>query len=408
MSKMAERIGVIGGGIIGLAVARELLARNPGLNLLVVEKETAIAQHQTGRNSGVVHAGLYYTPGSLRATLCQAGGRMLRSYCADRGVPFNRCGKLVVALDQTEAESLRALHVRALENGLTDVRLVDPREMAEIEPHVQGVLGLHSPTTAVVDFGKVAEALADDIIGAGGAIRLGTEIRSLRTDGASKTVRAELHDGEITFDWVVICAGLHGDRLAISAGDEEDPRIVPFRGEYFDLVAGRTDLVRALVYPVPKPRLPFLGVHFTRHVDGSVSIGPNAVLALAREGYRGRQIEASTVRELLRYEGFRKMARRYWASGLSEMAGSASRQIYLRRARRYIPELEPSDLGARSAGIRAQAVDRNGQLVDDFVVHRRGPVIAVRNAPSPAATASLAIASYVCDEFLHDLPLNRV
>ena len=408
MSKMAERIGVIGGGIIGLAVARELLARNPGLNLVVVEKETALAQHQTGRNSGVVHAGLYYTPGSLRATLCQAGGRMLRSYCDDRGLPFDQCGKLVVALDQAEAESLRSLHVRALENGLTDVRIVGPPEMAEIEPHVQGVLGLHSPTTAVVDFGKVAEALADDIIRAGGAIRLGTEIRSLRTEGVTKTVRAELHDGEITFDWVVICAGLHGDRLAISAGDEEDPRIVPFRGEYFELVAGRTDLVRALVYPVPKPRLPFLGVHFTRHVDGSVSIGPNAVLALAREGYRGRQIEASTVRELLGYEGFRKMARRYWASGLSEMAGSASRQIYLRRARRYIPELEPSDLGARSAGIRAQAVDQNGQLVDDFVVHRRGPVIAVRNAPSPAATASLAIASYVCDEFLHDLPLNRV
>ena len=289
-----------------------------------------------------------------------------------------------------------------LENGLRDVRLVGPAEMAEIEPHVHGVLGLHSPTTAVVDFGKVAEALADDIIRAGGAIRLGTAIRSLRTEGASRTVRAEMDDGEIIFDWVVICAGLHSDRLAISAGDEEDPRIVPFRGEYFELVAGRRDLVRALVYPVPKPQLPFLGVHFTRHVDGSVSIGPNAVLALAREGYHRRQIEAATILELLRYQGFRKMARTYWASGLSEIAGSVSRRLYLRRAQRYIPELKASDLGARSAGIRAQAVDRNGQLVDDFVVHRRGPVVAIRNAPSPAATASLAIASYVCDEFLDD------
>jgi L-2-hydroxyglutarate oxidase LhgO len=408
VSKVGQRIGVIGGGIVGLAVARELLGRHPDVELVVVEKERALAQHQTGRNSGVVHAGLYYTPGSLRATLCQAGGRMLRSYCADRGLPFNQCGKLVVALDDDEAESLRSLHARARENGLTGVRLVDPPEMAEIEPHVQGVQGLHSPTTSVVDFGLVAEALADDIVQAGGTIRLGAEIHSLRTEGTGRTVRAELDDGEIIFDWVVICAGLHGDQLAISAGDEEQPRIVPFRGEYFELVASRSHLVRALVYPVPKPRLPFLGVHFTRHVDGTVSIGPNAVLALAREGYRRRQFDAATVLELLRYEGFRKMARTYWASGLSEIAGSASRRLYLRRAQRYIPELKPSDLGVRSAGIRAQAVDRNGQLVDDFVVHRRGPVIAVRNAPSPAATASLAIASYVCDEFLHDLPLNKV
>ena len=376
------------------------------MDLVVVEKEHALARHQTGRNSGVVHAGLYYKPGSLRATLCQAGGRMLSSYCAARGLPFDRCGKLVVALDDDEAESLRSLQARALENGLTDVRLVGRSEMAEIEPHVQGVLGLFSPTTAVVDFVKVAEALADDVVESGGTIRLGTEIRSLRTDGAARTVRAELDDGEILFDWVVICAGLHGDQLAISAGDVEDPRIVPFRGEYFELVEGRRDLVRALVYPVPKPQLPFLGVHFTRHVDGSVSVGPNAVLALAREGYRRSQIDSATLLELLRYEGFRKMARTYWASGLSEFAGSASRRLYLRRAQRYIPELQASDLGSRSAGIRAQAVDRNGQLVDDFVVHRRERVVAIRNAPSPAATASLAIASYVCDEFLEDLPLN--
>jgi (S)-2-hydroxyglutarate dehydrogenase len=408
MSRMAESVGVIGGGIVGLAVARELLTRNPGMDLVVVEKEHALARHQTGRNSGVVHAGLYYKPGSLRATLCQAGGRMLSSYCAARGLPFDRCGKLVVALDDDEAESLRSLQARAIENGLTGVRLVSRSEMAEIEPHVQGVLGLFSPTTAVVDFVKVAEALADDVVEAGGTIRLGTEIRSVHNDGAARTVRAELDDGEILFDWVVICAGLHGDQLAISAGDVEDPRIVPFRGEYFELVEGRRDLVRALVYPVPKPQLPFLGVHFTRHVDGSVSVGPNAVLALAREGYRKSQIDTATLLELLRYEGFRKMARTYWASGLSEFAGSASRRLYLRRAQRYIPELQASDLGSRSAGIRAQAVDRNGQLVDDFVVHRRGRVVAIRNAPSPAATASLAIASYVCDEFLEDLPLNSV
>jgi L-2-hydroxyglutarate oxidase LhgO len=407
MSKVPYRIGVIGGGIVGLAVAREILDRNPGLDLTVVEKEHALAQHQTGRNSGVVHAGLYYTPGSLRSTLCQVGGRMLRSYCTDRGLPLNECGKLVVALNSDEAEILRSLEKRAVENGLTTVRLVGPPEMAEIEPHVRGVLGLHSPTTAVVDFGKVAEALADDIKQAGGTIRLRAAIRSLAADDTDGTVRAELDDEEITFDWVVICAGLHGDRLAISAGDEESPRIVPFRGEYYDLVTDQKSLVRALVYPVPKPDLPFLGVHFTRHIDGSVSIGPNAVLALAREGYRRRHIERATVSELLRYDGFRKMARTYWASGLSEFAGSASKRLYLRRAQRYIPELTASDLGAKSSGVRAQAVDRNGQLVDDFVVHRRGPIVAVRNAPSPAATASLAIASYVCDEFLGDIPLSR-
>ena len=398
------RIGVIGGGIIGLAVARELLARIPGVNLVVVEKETSLAQHQTGRNSGVVHAGLYYTPGSLRASLCRAGGRMLKSFCSERGLPFLECGKLVVALDDHEAEILRSLHERAMQNGLTSVRLVDRRGMVEIEPHVDGVLALHSPTTAVVDFSQIAEAMADDIVQAGGAILLGTEIRSLDTSGTRNVVRAKLDDGQLTFDRVVICAGLHGDRLAISAGDEEDPHIVPFRGEYFELVPGRRDLVRALVYPVPKPNLPFLGVHFTRHVDGSVSVGPNAVLAFAREGYRRRQIDAAALLELLKYEGFRRMARTYWASGLSEFAGSASRRLYLRRAKRYVPELQASDLGARSAGIRAQAVDRNGLLVDDFVVHRRGPVVAVRNAPSPAATASLAIASYVCDNYLGDLP----
>jgi L-2-hydroxyglutarate oxidase LhgO len=403
MSKTAERIGVIGGGIVGLAVARELLARNPGLSLVVVEKEQALARHQTGRNSGVVHAGLYYTPGSLRATLCREGGQRLKSYCAARGLPFDECGKLVVALNGDEADILRSLHSRALENGLNRVRLVGSTEMAEIEPHVNGVLAMHSPTTAVVDFRQVAKAMADDILQAGGRIRLGATIRSLHTGGTDSEVRADLDEGELIFDRVVICAGLHGDRLAISAGDEEYPRIVPFRGEYFELVAGRRDLVRALVYPVPKPNLPFLGVHFTRHVDGSVSIGPNAVLALAREGYRRRQIDASTTLELLRGEGFRKMARTYWASGLSEFAGSMSRRVYLRRAQRYIPELKTSDLGARSAGIRAQAVARNGQLVDDFVVHRRGPVVAVRNAPSPAATASMAIASHVCDAYLDDL-----
>ena len=401
-----RRIGVIGGGIVGLAVARELLVRNPTADLVVIEKESALAQHQTGRNSGVVHAGLYYPPGSLRSTLCQAGRRQLKSYCLDRGLPFDECGKLVVALDDEEVASLRTLHARAIENGVTDARIIGPAEMTEREPHVRGVLGIHSPSTAIVDFGHVASALARDVIDAGGAIRLATPIRSLSAGREGRDVRAELDDGELVFDWVVICAGLQGDRLAISAGDQEEPRIVPFRGEYFELAEHRRDLVRALVYPVPKPQLPFLGVHFTRHIDGSVSIGPNAVLALAREGYHRRQAEWTTIIELLKYRGFRKMAATYWASGLSEMAGSLSRRIYLRRAQRYIPELRAADLGTRSAGVRAQAVDLDGQLTDDFVVHRRGRVIAIRNAPSPAATASLAIAAYLCDTYLREVALG--
>jgi L-2-hydroxyglutarate oxidase LhgO len=400
------RIGVIGGGIVGLAVARELLVRYPGADLVVVEKEPALARHQTGRNSGVVHAGLYYPPGSLRSTLCQAGRRMLKAFCIARGLPFEECGKLVVAVDDEEIASLRTLHARAVENGVADARIVGPAEMADIEPHVRSVLGLHSPSTAIADFGRVASALASEVVEAGGAIRLATAIRSLSEREDRRIVHARLDEGELTFEWVVICAGLQGDRLAISAGDQEEPRIVPFRGEYFELAADRRDLVRALIYPVPRPQLPFLGVHFTRHIDGSVSVGPNAVLALAREGYRKRQVEWETILELLRYRGFRKMARTYWKAGLSEMAGSVSRRLYLRRAQRYIPELRASDLESRSAGVRAQSVDLDGQLTDDFVVHRQGRIIAVRNAPSPAATASLAIASYICDTYLGDLPLG--
>jgi L-2-hydroxyglutarate oxidase LhgO len=404
--RTSGRIGVIGGGIVGLAVARELLVRNPGVDLVVVEKEPALARHQTGRNSGVVHAGLYYPPGSLRSTLCQAGRRLLKSYCLARGLPYDECGKLVVALDDTEVVSLRSLHARAIDNGVTDARIVRREEMTELEPHARGVLGLHSPSTAIVDFGQVAESLARDVVEAGGAIRLETAVRSISAGGEGQLVHAQLEDDELLFDWVVICAGLQGDRLAISAGDREEPRIVPFRGEYFELATDRRDLVRALIYPVPRPQLPFLGVHFTRHIDGSVSVGPNAVLALAREGYRRRQVEWATVLELLRYRGFRKMARTYWAAGLSETAGSVSRRLYLRRAQRYIPELRASDLGAKSAGVRAQSVELDGQLTDDFVVHRKGRVVAIRNAPSPAATASLAIAGYICDNFLGDLQLG--
>ena len=402
---MNLRVGVIGAGIVGLSLARELTRRLPGAQVTVLEKEPIVGSHQTSHNSGVVHAGIYYQPGSLKAHLCRRGAKLLKTYCDEHAIPFRECGKLVVALDDDESASLRALHDRADSNGVTGLELMDSRRIRSIEPHVRGVLGLFSPSTAVVDFHTVANSFARDVISSGGSVRCGFEVTSLVQLG--KEVIARSPSDEHRFDRLVICAGLHGDRMATMAGDVDDPRIVPFRGEYFHLPHHRRHLVNALIYPVPNPRTPFLGIHFTRHIDDSVSVGPNAVLALAREGYRRRDMTARDVGDMLAWPGFRKMTRSYWLTGASEMVSSASRRRYLGQARRYIPELEIGDLVGPSAGVRAQAVDRNGQLVDDFAVHRVGLATAIRNAPSPAATSSLAIADYVCDEYLGDLPFQQ-
>ncbi|PRX08022.1 UNVERIFIED_ORG: L-2-hydroxyglutarate oxidase LhgO [Actinomadura viridilutea] len=389
----------MGAGIIGLAVARRLTQVRPDARVTVLDKEDRVAVHQTGRNSGVAHAGLYYAPGSLKATLCRRGIGLLKEYCAERGLPYVECGKVVVARSDRELAPLAEIERRATANGVPGLRRLSPGELREIEPHAAGVAALHSPTTAIVDFPAVARAFAADVAAAGGEVRLGFEVVGLRRAGERVVVSSR--DGErLTFDLLVVCAGLQSDRVARLAGDFPAPAIVPFRGEYYRLRPDRTDLVRGLIYPVPDPRYPFLGVHFTRRVDGGVDVGPNAVLALAREGYRWRDVRPADVWDTLRWPGFRRLARRHWRTGLKELYGSAVKRAFVAEARSFVPALTADDVAPAPAGVRAQAVDPDGSLVDDFRIGRLGPVVTVRNAPSPAATSSLAIADHVAARLL--------
>jgi (S)-2-hydroxyglutarate dehydrogenase len=400
-----RRYAVVGGGIIGVAVARRLLAVDPGARVTVWEKEPVLAAHQTGHNSGVVHAGLYYTPGSLKARLCRRGVGLLKTFCEEHSVAYDECGKVLVALDEAEASRLGEIEQRSRANGVPGIRRLDGTELRRIEPHVRGVAGLHSPTTAIVDFPGVTRAMAHQVGQQGGTIRTGVEVVAMREDRGEVVVTGRHRDGateEKAFDLVVLCAGLHSDRVAAMAGGEPDPRIVPFRGEYYLLRADRRHLVSGLVYPVPDPRYPFLGVHLTPRVDGEVMVGPNAVMALAREGYRWRDVSLSDLADAAAWPGFRRFARQHWRTGLDEMAGSLSRHRFMAAARRYVPELTSDDVVPGPSGIRAQALDRAGSLVDDFRMDRRGHVVALRNAPSPAATSSLAIAEHLVDMMLDD------
>jgi L-2-hydroxyglutarate oxidase LhgO len=393
-----KRIGVVGAGILGLAVARRLAELEPDAAVTVLEKEDRVAAHQTGRNSGVVHAGIYYAPGSLKARLCRRGVELLRAYCEERSLPLVACGKLVVALDESELERLDELERRGRANGVPGLRRVERDELRELEPHAAGIAGLHSPTTAITDYVAVAEALAGDVRAGGGEILLGAGVRAIRP--GSGTVRVETAAGGFELDLLVLCAGLQSDRLARLAGDEREPTIVPFRGEYHRLRPAREHLVRGLLYPVPDPAYPFLGVHFTTRVRGGVDVGPNAVLALAREGYRRRDLRVRDLAETLRSPGFRALARANWRMGARELRGSLSKRAFAAEARRYVPEVSADDLVPAPAGVRAQALDPDGSLVDDFRVNRLGRVVAVRNAPSPGATSSLAIAEYVAGQAL--------
>jgi (S)-2-hydroxyglutarate dehydrogenase len=388
-----RRVGIVGGGIVGVALAHCIAGMGRDVAVTVLEKEPGLARHQTGRNSGVVHAGLYYTPGSLKARLCRRGVELLSAFCAAHGLAYDRCGKVVVALDQAELGRLEAIHRRAVANGVPGVRMVGRDELAELEPHVRGVAALVSPTTAVVDFGEVTRRLAAEATALGAEVRTGVPVRAIAQDAGGVAVRAG--GDRLAFDDLVICGGLHTDRLARLAGHDGDPRVVPFRGEYYELAPGRRDLVSGLVYPVPDPRYPFLGVHLTRRVDGGVLVGPNAVLALAREGYRWRDLRPGDLAETLAWPGFRRMAARHWRTGVREVIGSLSRRAFCAAARRYVPELRPSDLLRARSGVRAQAVARDGSLVDDFRISRQGRVVAIRNAPSPAATSSMAIAEHI-------------
>lgn len=389
-----ETIGIVGAGIVGLAIGREITLRRPGTKVVVVEKENAVALHQTGHNSGVVHAGIYYTPGSLKAELCTRGRSLLKEYCQERRIAYDECGKLVVAVRADEMGRLDDLEKRARENAVPGLRRVDPAGIREIEPHAAGLAALHSPETAITDFPGVARAFADDIIAAGGEVRFGWPVDGI----TARSGRTEVTSGEnrLVVDRLIICAGIHSDRVARLAGDQQEPIIIPFRGEYMRVNDDKADMIRGMIYPVPDPRYPFLGVHFTRRVTGIVEVGPNAVLATAKEGYKRSNFSIPDLAALAAWPGAWRMARRHWRTGVKEVRGSLSVRRYMAEAMRYVPEIGASDVVRAGSGVRAQALDRDGSLVDDFRIHRMGAVTAVRNAPSPAATSSLAIAEHVC------------
>ncbi|WP_110180666.1 L-2-hydroxyglutarate oxidase [Nocardioides solisilvae] len=393
---MVERtLGVVGGGIVGLAVTRELGRRFPGARVLVLEKEDRLGAHQTGHNSGVVHAGLYYRPGTLKAELCARGRSLLRDYVAERGLPWEECGKLVVAVDRDEMGRFDALEQTARANGVPGLRRLAGRDLAEVEPHAVGLAALHSPRTAITDYVAVARAFGDDVVAAGGRVLLSTPVTGIRRRGTR--VEVATPDGHHLVDHLVVCAGLHADRVSAPADGLEEPRIVPFRGEYMAVRPAKQDLVRGMVYPVPDPRYPFLGVHFTRRVHGGLEVGPNAVLGLAREGYRRRDVDLADLRELAAYPGSWRLAAQHWRTGVKELRGSLSVRAYMAVASRYVPAIGADDVVRAGAGVRAQAVDRDGSLVEDFRIGHADGVTTVRNAPSPAATSSLAIAEHVVD-----------
>ncbi len=396
---------VVGAGILGLAVAREALLRYDGLRVLVLEKEDRVAAHQTGHNSGVIHSGIYYAPGSLKARLCVQGSRALYAYCEERGIATERCGKVVVASDERDLARLDEIHARARANGVEGVTLLGEDDLREIEPAVRGLQALHSPGTGIVDFRRVASALAEEIAGLGAAIRLRAAVYGINRSG-DRAVRVATTAGSVEARVVITCAGLHSDRLARMTGGPVSPRIVPFRGRYHALSAAASGLVRGLVYPVPDPSFPFLGVHFTKQISGEVWTGPNAVLALAREGYRGWDVNPRDLWETLSYSGFRTLARRYWRAGLSEVRGDLSKQTFVRALQRLLPSISAAHLAGTHAGVRAQALSSDGRLLDDFWFDRADRVLHLRNAPSPAATSSLALAKEVvggAEEFIADM-----
>jgi L-2-hydroxyglutarate oxidase LhgO len=386
-------LAVIGAGIVGLATARALALAHPRLQVVVVDKEHELAAHQTGHSSGVIHSGLYYQPGSLKAELCTRGAAALYRYCDDRGIPTLRCGKVVVATRPGEVPRLDELERRGLANGVPGLERIGPARLRELEPHAAGIAALHSPTTGVVDFRLVAAAYARDVEEAGGSVLLGREVTSVRAAGGRVVLESTVGNVEVTH--AVACAGVYADRVARMLGAPPEPRIVPFRGDYWALRSDARHLVNGLVYPVPDPSFPFLGIHTTLRTDGSVWLGPNAVLAFAREGYRRRDVNLRDVRETLAAPGFRRLARRHWRMGAHELAGDYSRSLFARAARKLIPELRATDLEPGPSGIRAQALMPDGKLVDDFVVAPAGGVLHVRNAPSPGATSSLAIGEAV-------------
>lgn len=399
---MSDRdVVVVGGGIVGLATAFRLLEARPGTRLLLLEKETAVAAHQTGRNSGVIHSGIYYKPGGLKARNCREGYRQLLDFCRDHGIAHEICGKIIVATRPDELPRLEELHRRGVANGLDGLRWLDATEIREIEPHVTGIRGLHVPQTGIVDYPGMSEKLAALIRLRGGEIHLGERVAKIARGDASSEVVTDR--GTYRARAIVTCAGLQSDRLARDTHPDLPMRIVPFRGEYYELTPDAHHLVKHLIYPVPDPAFPFLGVHFTRMVKGGIEAGPNAVLAFGREAYRKTDFNFTDTRETFAWPGFRKVARKYWRTGLGEFHRSWSKAAFVRALQRLIPEIRADQLVAGNAGIRAQACQRDGALVDDFYILEDKDVIHVCNAPSPAATASLAIGGHIAGRVLPHL-----
>jgi L-2-hydroxyglutarate oxidase LhgO len=403
VTSSAQTVGIVGAGIVGLAVARQLATA--GVEVVVFEKEATVAAHQTGHNSGVVHAGIYYAPGSAKARMTRRGVSLLRGYCAERGLVWDERGKLVVARNAAEEVKLRELERRSTANGVPGVRWLSGAELREMEPDVAGVAALLSPTTAIVDYPAIARSFAADVTAAGGQVLTSTPVTTALRLRGDDGVDVETPARSFRFSRLVICAGLQADLLAATAGDSRWPEIIPFRGEYLRLRPHATGRVRRLIYPVPDPRYPFLGVHLTPRVDGTSDLGPNAVLALAREGYRRTDVTWDEISRLARSAAFRRLARQHWMTGVREYRGSFVRRAYLAEARTYLPWIQPGDVTSAPAGVRAQAVDPDGGLVDDFRISRVGPVTSVRNAPSPAATASMAIAEHIVGELR--LPISN-
>ena len=395
MTDREAELLVIGAGIVGLATALEVTRRFPRMRVVVVDKEDRVAAHQTGHNSGVIHSGLYYKTGSLKARNCVAGAASMKRFCQEHAIPFEECGKLVVATTSEEVPRLEQLHQRGIANGVAGLRLLQREQFREIEPHCAGICALQVPSTGIVDYTVVAQKYAELIQQAGGEIVLGAKVVALRDEGGSNAV--ETLAGRFQARYVINCAGLYSDTITRMAGVETNLEIVPFRGEYLEVRPERRHLVKALIYPVPDPRFPFLGVHFTRRVNGSVEAGPNAVLALRREGYTGAPPDLREAMETLRFAGFWKMARKYWRMGLAEQYRSWMKPAFVKALQKMVPELQESDLEQGGSGVRAQAVDANGNLLDDFYFVHSAKMIHVCNVPSPAATASLEIGKEIVE-----------
>jgi (S)-2-hydroxyglutarate dehydrogenase len=395
MASSYDRV-VVGAGILGLAVARELLARNPSARVAVVDQADTVAAHQTSHNSGVIHAGVYYAPGSLKARLCVRGAALMYEYCERHGIDCRRIGKLIIATVPSELPGLDELERRARANGVPGIRRIGAGEIREIEPHATGVAALHSPHTGIVDFAAVSRQLGAGVQGAGAELRLGWPVRDVRAD--ARQIRVVGPDGDaVDATGAIFCAGLWADRLAVRAGAPADPRIVPFRGGYLRLRRERRGLVRGLVYPVPDPALPFLGVHLTPQVDGEVLLGPSALLVGARDAYGRKTVRGRDLVDTIAWPGTWRMVRRRWRTGLREIHLAVDRRAFAAHAARYVPALRARDMTRGFAGVRAQAVGRDGRLVDDFVISHTARAVHVRNAPSPAATSALALAAEIVD-----------